>query len=538
MHKLLLPLLYFTLLTPPFTCHAEAPPAAQPAQVSAEQSTCRELAELGKKYEAEHRLPSEVVVKGKPCPKGEQAQCLLSILQKVVVKCDKEGKDAVPREDLDRIAVLHEALKDELPQQEGYVTLRESVEKMLAKPEEPQFEYKVGVNGFLRGEGAGNFRFPDFSSSPGHSEGRFLYRVKPYVYWHPNDWLDIHAEGQGYGYTGGSQEFGRYSLYQGFVETHCPKFDQVSLRAGRQEFVYGSAFILGADAFLDGLTFDALRLRMRPAESLTVDFLGGWHASPFANGVKGDLEGGYLTWTFSEGNTIEGYGIRDAGSTEHHAGEYRNSWGVRGTAKAGAMSLEVEPVYQTGRLFNVNSGDNQSIDAYGGHVDMAVDGSLAGYHNRFLASYALGSGDSQAPLGISSRREFRNQDNDTSLFGDMKVIGGFGQDVNGHHASGMQIYTLGWGMDVTKELNFSATGRYFHARYVEPGFSRSIGLETDFTLTCAFSDNLSLVAGYDHFFTGGFFPDATGSGRDIDYGYLMLQFDLSHAKPKVRMARK
>ena len=57
---------------------------------------------------------------------------------------------------------------------------------------------------------------------------------------------------------------------------------------------------------------------------------------------------------------------------------------------------------------------------------------------------------------------------------------------------------------------------------------------TDFTLTYAMNDNLSVIAGYDHFFTGGFFRAATGSSKDIDYGYLMLQFDFSKSKPKLK----
>lgn len=531
MHRLFFPFLCCCLMLSPVASFAEE---RLEVSITADQSSCREIAALARKYGADRKLPDEVVIDGKPCPRGEVAHCFLSVIVKLLEKCEKEGMAAVPLEDMERIAALHEALKSDLVQLAGYVTLRETIEKMLVRPEEPTFEYKVGVNGFLRGEGVGNFRFPDFSYNPDHGEGRVLYRVKPYAYWHPIDWLDIHTEGQGFGYTGGNQEFSRYSLYQGFVETHYPTFDQVSLKGGRQEFVYGSAFVLGADSFNDGLTFDALRLRVKPTEKLTVDLLGGWYATPFSNGVKGDLEGGYVTWTFSEGNAAEGYAFHDTGSADHHGGEYRNSWGMRGTAQFGPVSLEVEPVYQTGRLFNPNTGGDQHIDAYGGHVDLTVSGLLAGYHNHFFASYALGSGDSQAPLGVSSRKEFSVQNNDSSLFGDMQVIGDFGFDVGDHHASGLRIHTLGWGIDITKEMNFSATGRYFRASYVEPGFSKNLGTEADFAFTYAMSDNISVIVGYDHLFTGGFFRDATGSGKDIDYGYLMLQFDLSHTTPKLR----
>lgn len=34
------------------------------------------------------------------------------------------------------------------------------------------------------------------------------------------------------------------------------------------------------------------------------------------------------------------------------------------------------------------------------------------------------------------------------------------------------------------------------------------------------------LASANRFFTGKFFRDATGSGKDINYGYLQLQIDL------------
>jgi hypothetical protein len=186
-------------------------------------------------------------------------------------------------------------------------------------------------------------------------------------------------------------------------------------------------------------------------------------------------------------------------------------------------------------------GGNDGIDAFGGHLDTTVESVLAGHSNKLFLSYAYGSGSRDAAGGVSSAREFRNPNNDSSLVGDMHVLSDLsGVTVAGpagdHHASGLQIYTLGWGVDVTKELNFSATGRYFDANHVESGFSKHLGLESDFTLTYAMSDNLSLIAGYDRFFTGGFFKNASGSSKDIDYGYLMLQFDISRSKPKMKPA--
>ena len=148
-----------------------------PMKVPKEHWSCKDIAELGAKYGALNKLPDGAFLE-----KKELVAPLMAVIEKVLEKCELGGREAVPAEDLERIAILHEALKDELAQYEGYQLRREAIETMLAKPEVPEFEYKVGVNGFLRGEGTGNFRLPDFSYNPGHREGRFLYRGKPYAY--------------------------------------------------------------------------------------------------------------------------------------------------------------------------------------------------------------------------------------------------------------------------------------------------------------------------------------------------------------------
>ena len=203
------------------------------------------------------------------------------------------------------------------------------------------------------------------------------------------------------------------------------------------------------------------------------------------------------------------------------------------------MSFEIEPVFQSGRTLNSVNGLNDHITAWGGHADVTFETELLGRKNTFFASYAYGSVNRDAVDGTSARKEFQNPNTDTSLTGDMSLIGDLsGANAGDYHASGLQLVNFGWGMDIVKDLNFSATGRYFYANAVPDGFSRNIGLETDFTLTYAFKDNLTIIAGYDHFFTGGFFRDATGSSKDVDYGYLMFQFDIFKSKTRLKMAKE
>lgn len=495
---------------------------------------CKHISELCDIYKAAEKLPDKPLLS-----RRDLARTLLSVLEKVTEKHEKEGPNAIPPADLDLIAKLEAALRKELTEFPGYVERREAIEKMLAKPEEPAFEYKLGLNGFLRGEGAGNFRLKDFSYSPGRGEGRLVYRLKPYAYWHPTDYLDFHLEGQGYGYAKEHDlDNSHYSLYQGFLEVKIPGREWLAVKGGRQEFSYGSTFILGPNGFKDGLVFDAGRVRIKPVEPLTVDLLAGAYATPFSIGLNGNLFGAYATYGISDGNAIEAYVMRDTGAAFRHSGEELFVWGLRGTAKLGPVSVEFEPVYESGEVFSEAKNGNDRISAYGGHLDISYERAVAGYGTKGFFSFALGSGSGDSANGVSSAKEFRNPNNSTSLVGDMGLVGDLsGLTVTGHRASGLQIYTLGWGIDVTREINFSATGHYLLANHVEDNFSRYIGLESDFTLTYKFNEDVSVIVGYDHFFSGRFVRDASAGGGDIDYGYCMVQFDISRNWLKKKPAK-
>lgn len=513
-----------------------------PDSVTKEHWAYKEVADLGEKYGAATKLNED-----QPVPKNELVDKFIIALTRITETYDKEGGQSISRDDLESARRLIVALESELFGQPAYRTIRTTIEQLLSlvEPAVPIFKYKAGVNGFLRGEGAGNFRLADMSYAAGRDAGRLLYRVKPFAYWHPNNYLDVHLEGQGYGFTGeGSRDSHELNLYQGFVEAKLPASDApgkslLALKAGRQEFNYGTGFILGTDTFFNGLTFDALRLRVQPSVNwfnfLTVDLLAGKYAKPFSDGLKGDLLGAYVAYEPAEDSTLEAYAFRDTGYEDRQPGEHRDTFGFRSTSTVGMFGLDYELAYQSGKIFNGTI--NENIAAYGGHVDLTGEFSLRAFENAYnstvFLSFAMGSGDKNATTGTSFAKEFRNGNNDTSLVGDMGVIGDLsGFDAGDQHASGIQAYTLGWGIDLSKKLNFSATGRKFMADKVADGFSRDLGIETDFTLTYIHNKDYALIVGYDHFFTGKFFREATGSDKDINYAFAMLQFNYEWTKRK------
>ena len=209
----------------------------------------------------------------------------VSALVKLADEFKRHGAANIRRDDMDNIRALIIALENELFGRDSYLTIRISVERLLAlvEPPVPVFKYKLGVDGFVRAEGARSFRMRDLSYSPSHDEGGGTYRVKPFAYWHPNDRWDVHAEGQGYGFAAEARITPAASLYQGFAspnpERDPPGVNWAALKAGRQEFIY-SGFILARILFRRP---DLRRgqTQVQPRSNITLDLLSGNYATPF-----------------------------------------------------------------------------------------------------------------------------------------------------------------------------------------------------------------------------------------------------------------
>lgn len=384
---------------------------------------------------------------------------------------------------------------------------------------------KLGIDALMRAETATNFRLGSFSFTPGSNEGRVLFRLRPSVTVSPSENLTARVEGQWYAFYD-DRDFSEFTLYQGFVEGTVPGMKKLSVKAGRQEFVYGSTFLLGADTFYDGLSFDAVKASLKTANGFSVDLFGGQYVRKNSGGIEGKLYGLYAVYAPMETLSVDLYGLRDTGGAglTHPGGDHERTYSV-GARLAGkvakSIGIEVEPVYQFGRK-NRDGISHNDISAYGGHADMTLDPALGRYPWKIFLSYAYGSGDGDPEEGKFT--EFHNPNNDTSLIGGMNVIGELGGlTVGNMTASGLQVVTVGGGVDVTGKLNVSLDGHYFRANKVPGGFSKEIGLETDLIFTYRIDDHISVLLSGNRFFTGGFFKDASGSGKDISYAYLQAQ---------------
>jgi hypothetical protein len=384
---------------------------------------------------------------------------------------------------------------------------------------------KLGLNSLVRPEAATDFSLGSFSFTPGNDERRILFRLRPSVTVTPSESFSARVEGQWYAFYD-DKDFSIFSLYQGYAEGLLPGVKGVSLKAGRQEFVYGSTFLLGADTFFDGLAFDAAKLSLKPFDKFSLDLFGGRYVKKWAGEIEGKLYGIYAVYVPKDTLAIDLYGFRDTGGAgaTHVGGEHEVTYSV-GTRLAGrlakSVAVEVEPVYQFGRK-NRDGASHNRISAYGGHADLTIDPPLGSYPGKIFLSYAYGSGDGNPQEGKFT--EFHNPNNDTPLIGDMSVVGELGGlTVGSTAASGLQVFTAGGGVDFTDKLNLSLDGHYFRANQVPAGFSKEIGIETNLIFTYRIKGSISVLLSGNRFFTGDFFKDAAGSGKDIHYVYAQLQ---------------
>lgn len=387
---------------------------------------------------------------------------------------------------------------------------------------------KVGLDAMIRGESTNNFNFTDFTFMPGNDDARSLIRLRPAITFTPAEHLKAHVEGQWYAFYN-DENFDKFSLYQGYLEGSLPDSKKATIKAGRQELVYGSTFMLGSDSFFDGLSFDAVKLSFKPSDSLATDTFAGKYTKDNSGGITGKLYGIYGTYTASDYLAIDLYGLLDTGGeglTHEGKDEKTYSVGARLAGRLGKLlTYEVEPVYQFGR--HIEDASHHDISAFGGHMDLTIDPALGLYPGTIFLSYAFGSGDDDP--ADSKFREFHNPNNDTPLIGDTSVVGDLSGltvlDAGGNevHASGLHVITIGGGVDVTEKFNISLDGHYFRAIETPVGISKDVGFETNLILTYKLTDQICLLASANRFFTGSFFKDATGTGKDVNYGYLQAQ---------------
>ena len=395
--------------------------------------------------------------------------------------------------------------------------------------------WEIGTGGQirLRGDFAWNQNFTNFAFTPNHREAQFLERTRLNgVLENPALGLKIFVEGQWYGRWGGIDKRSAIDLYQGYIEWEKILGSPVSLKGGRQEFLYGSAFLIGTNDFYNGLSWDGVKASLNPFEPLNIDILGAKMVKLNPGDPDIYLAGLYTTYKIHKEGSLEGYLFYNKGGFpfSHRefvlpdAGQKWFTLGTRFTGKVGGFDYELEPQFQWGKVKKVTADGRDLVRAYGGHLDLGYTFKLP-WEPRLFGAFAYGSGDNN-PFDGRYREFHGSVFNDSYLYGEMNVIADqSGVTVNDVHASGLQIWVAGISVNPLSKLNVTLRAHRFLANKVPSRFSKDIGTELDLPISYKLTKGISFIVGLCKFYTGRFFRQASGSKRDIDYVYVQGQVE-------------
>ena len=396
------------------------------------------------------------------------------------------------------------------------------------------WEFDVGGQVRFRGDFAKDQNFTDFSFTPGHREAQFLERTRLQgsVENHALN-LEGFVQVQWYGRWGGTDRRSDFDLYQGYVEWEKIGGSSISLKAGRQEFLYGSAFFIGTNDFYNGLSWDGAKGSIKPFEPLSLDILGAKMAKLNPGDPDIYLAGLYTTYKIYKEGSLEGYLFYNKGGSPLFHREFLlidsgQKWftlGGRFAGKVGGLDYELEPQFQWGKVRSAVGDGRDLVRTYGGHIDLGYTFKLP-WELRVFGAYAYGSGDNNPFDG--RYKEFHGSifNDDSNLYGEMKVIPDqSGVTVNDIHASGLQIWVGGLSINPLPKLNVTFRVHHFLANKVPSGFSHQIGTELDLPISYKLTKGISFILGLEKFYTGSFFEQASGSKKNIEYAYIQAEVD-------------
>jgi len=396
-----------------------------------------------------------------------------------------------------------------------------------------QWEFDAGGQVLLRGDFTWNQNLTDFRFTPGLQESQFLERTRLQVSVE-NRALNLEGfvQGQWYGRWGGTVQRSAFDLYQGYIKWENILGVPASLKAGRQEFLYGSAYFIGTNDFYNGLVWDGAKGSVKPFESLNIDLLGSKMVKLNPGDPDVYLAGLYTTYKIYTEGSLEGYLFYNKGGFPLSHREFvltdsNQKWftlGGRFAGKVAGLDYELEPLFQWGTVKTTIGDGRDPVRTYGGHINLGYTFKLP-WEPRVFGTYAYGSGDSTPFDGKYT--EFHNIFNDDDeLYGRMKVIPDqSGVTVNEIHASGLQIWVAGLSINPLSKLNLSLQANYFLANKVPSGFSKYVGTEVDLAISYQLRKGISFILGLSKFYTGSFFEEASGSNKNMEYIYIQAEVE-------------
>lgn len=358
----------------------------------------------------------------------------------------------------------------------------------------PPDRLQLALAASLRLEGTRRVTLEEVAPMHEEGENRLLYRLRPLLGVQPSGEWEFLVQPQLYGVQG-SDPYAFGSLYQAGV---LWSGETLQVRAGRQELVFGSAFLLGADTFYDGLSYDAVRATFSAPRSVTIDLFGGLYVPRNSGGVEGSLGGAYVACEGRSNLRLEVYGVVDRGAAEGEEVDTLSLGSRVVVPLRGGVQLELEPTVQRGEY--APAGESvRTVQAWGGHVDLIVP------LGRWQLGASLAAGSSEGDPDDGRWEEFRHPSHDTSQIGDLGLVGDLGGFTVGNaRASGLRTVTVSAAAplgrtSVACDLHLIRAGRVYGAP------SRDVGAELDAAVGIPLAEQVALTLALSHFRGGEFF---------------------------------
>ena len=407
----------------------------------------------------------------------------------------------------------------------------------------------------------------------------FLQRARIGLLIKPVSWLKIYAQAQDSreidsdrpDFPGllGAEGDDSFDLRQGYLEFGNPKEFPLMLKVGRQILSYGDERLIGAFDWNNiGRTFDAAKLRWEEkdwwldafASTVVVPTRGQYNQSDFVNGNETEREqifsGLYFSTSALSFQTTDVYALHlheDTGPRYQPAAIGNTNFftfGVRMKSKPGAfaptpampeskevidgkstpppppkkkpvgLDYTVEAAFQTGDVRGLD------LTAFAAHADVGYTFDVSWRPRVALGySYATGDGD---PLDTDIETFQNLFPTNHKFYGQMDVFAWQNMhdlelDLKVSPIKSVTIRTdfhafwLASTDDVWYRANGVTAVRPLNAAAMNA--SNYAGSELDVLVTWAVNKNVSLEAGYSHFFAGDYLAD-TGPSDDADFGYV------------------
>jgi hypothetical protein len=401
---------------------------------------------------------------------------------------------------------------------------------------------------------AGSFPNQDFARDLDHSNDYFMFRTKVHAGWTPIKWFTAYVEGRDAHIVSdvrAAPENDSFDLHQAYFRIGDPKRFPLSLKAGRQELIYGDQRYIGNSDWSNfGRSFDSMKLRYENdffgldafAGRLVLAQNGGFNNANHSDWFSGlyastrRLASWQETDLFFLASNVGGRSPAEGGQKPRDVYTVGTRWKslpskLRGWDYSFEAAGQFGSIPQNGRRLNHRA---YAVNATVGHSWKGVFGSP-----RLGGGYDFGSGDNNPSDHQNGTYQLLFGTNHR-FYGNMDLMGLRNMHIPKIEASfkpakkvTVSAEWLGFWLANTADFFYpeSGSGRSQNGYGRNPNYSAHAGQEIDLLVDWRAAAWGQIRAGYGHFFIGDYVRrsinsiPANGGAEGADWVYTQFSFN-------------